>query len=248
MKISDLGLSALERTPELRRGREHRVCRRSTDRPESWIRTEAAPTSRRPTMAAVTLCFVAICMLAATQASDAKIVYAPVNVTIENSTYNLDLNNDGNTDFVISESNTSQGPGKPCTYDVNFYGSLTTTANPKQRAAVEGTNGLALALSSGSPIGQGQDFLLGTVVMEQDSTTWHYTFEHGCFPDFQSQGNWYNVNRYLGLAFVIRGRRHYGWAQLDVASLPSNPALLTATLTGYAYQTTAGKSILAGQK
>ncbi|MGD0989736.1 MAG: hypothetical protein ABR874_18135 [Candidatus Sulfotelmatobacter sp.] len=36
--------------------------------------------------------------------ADAKVVYTPANVTIApNSTYNLDLNNDGTIDFVIAQ-------------------------------------------------------------------------------------------------------------------------------------------------
>jgi hypothetical protein len=52
-------------------------------------------------------------------------------------------------------------------------------------------------------------------------------------------------NRYLGLKFKIDGKTHYGWARLTV-QLPGN-FLVKATLTGYAYETVAGKAIRAGQ-
>ena len=52
---------------------------------------------------------------------DAEIVYTPADITVgENSSYNLDLNNDGVTDFIISTSQSPQrcGPnGAQAPYD-----------------------------------------------------------------------------------------------------------------------------------
>ena len=60
--------------------------------------------------------------------------------------------------------------------------------------------------------------------------------------DIGHGGPWYNVtDRYLGLSFQRNGRTHYGWARLNVG------AANYANLTGYAYETIAGKSIKAGQ-
>ena len=46
------------------------------------------------------------------------------------------------------------------------------------------------------------------------------------------------------MKFRIKGKVHYGWARLNVAVGNSR---ISATLTGYAYETIAGKSIKAGQ-
>jgi len=46
-----------------------------------------------------------VSVLALAPLSEAKIVYTPANVVIENSTYNLDLNDDGIVDFSIPEIN-----------------------------------------------------------------------------------------------------------------------------------------------
>jgi hypothetical protein len=57
-------------------------------------------------------------------------------------------------------------------------------------------------------------------------------------------GQWVNVrSRYLGLKFRINGKVHYGWARLNVTVGNSR---ISATLTGYAYETTANKAIIAG--
>jgi hypothetical protein len=53
-------------------------------------------------------------------------------------------------------------------------------------------------------------------------------------------------NRYLGLRFFINGKLHYRWARVSVfingGSFSPPPFL-----TGYAYETIPGKSIIAGQ-
>jgi hypothetical protein len=54
------------------------------------------------------------------------------------------------------------------------------------------------------------------------------------------------TRRYLGLKFKIDGKTHYGWARLNVQEGSGN-LQITATLTGYAYETVPGKEILAGQ-
>jgi len=64
-------------------------------------------------------------------------------------------------------------------------------------------------------------------------------------------GRWANNgqgvrNRYLGLKFMIRGKIHYGWARLNV-TLGHNTDVVTATLTGYAYETIPNKAIIAGK-
>jgi hypothetical protein len=55
-----------------------------------------------------------------------------------------------------------------------------------------------------------------------------------------SHGPWKGAqNKYLGLAFHLQGKVHYGWARVSIV-----PALI---VTGYAYETVPNKSILTGQ-
>ena len=63
-------------------------------------------------------------------------------------------------------------------------------------------------------------------------------------------GNWVirgGVDGYLGLKFKIHGKDHYGWAHVKTRLTIGHYTWFWATLTGYAYETTAGKSIKAGQ-
>ena len=65
------------------------------------------------------------------------------------------------------------------------------------------------------------------------------------------EGPWANggegvKNRYLGLRLIIKGKIHYGWARLNV-KVTLAPSI-TATLTGYAYETIPNKPIVAGKE
>lgn len=50
--------------------------------------------------------------------------------------------------------------------------------------------------------------------------------------------------RYLGVRFLIDGETHYGWVRLTVITPQDGP--MSATITGYAYETVANKPIFAG--
>jgi hypothetical protein len=53
-------------------------------------------------------------------------------------------------------------------------------------------------------------------------------------------------DHYLGLAFTIRGKLHYGWARLNV-SVGRRPLRINTKLTGYAYETIPNKPIITGK-
>jgi hypothetical protein len=60
-----------------------------------------------------------------------------------------------------------------------------------------------------------------------------------------SSGPWYNTkDRYLGFAFVIDGKEHFGWARITVHPLPE----VNNDVLGYAYETIPGKPIVAGDQ
>jgi hypothetical protein len=183
-----------------------------------------------------------------TQPSEAKIVYTPANVVIENSTYNLDLNNDGIVDFSIPEGNSDDGGCLP-------HGGIRVFLNATawHGNGIVGSTGLpivgfppppAAALSTGAPIGPKRMYL-GLSTMAFGEHGWFRIFPPGmCEQVDINEGNWFGaINRYLGLKFQIDGKTYYGWARLSVFG----NGFLAAKLTGYAYETIAGKSIKAGQ-
>jgi hypothetical protein len=58
-------------------------------------------------------------------------------------------------------------------------------------------------------------------------------------------GNWQSVNdRYLGIQFQSGGEVHYGWVRITVINEFN---VYDLNITGYAYETVANQSIVAGQ-
>jgi hypothetical protein len=165
------------------------------------------------------------------QSSEAKIIYTPVHHIIHdhNGHYNLDLNNDGKTDFVFG--NTTN-----CSSDLCNYLLWVNKARLGNSVIASQTNAgwnLAWALKKGARIGPGGKFNAQSPVLAGAVNIGGSSF-----------GHWRNVkNRYLGLRFVVRGKIHYGWARLNVKV---SVDVVTGTLTGYAYETVPDKSIIAG--
>jgi hypothetical protein len=172
-----------------------------------------------------------VSVLALRQPSEAKIVYTPVNIRIApHQYYNLDLNHDGVTDFTISN-----GFGGICS---KF---IAVSELPAYGNSVISNGTFPAALMQGALIGHGQSFFEGSqrmafaILMPQC----RYVVE----------GPWANVtDRYLGLSFRRNGRTHYGWARLNVQwEYHMFSGFFASTLIGYAYETVADKSIIAGQ-
>ena len=191
---------------------------------------------------AIATIVVGVGLLVLARPADAEVVYTPTNITIgPNARYNLDLNNDGITDFTISSF--FQGDSGPC------GAPLHATASVAERPA--SGNGAAgsppSALGAGDHIGPKQSFYRGTGTLESDVMT-RYEF---CEIQNDYSGKWRRSLRYLGLALQINGETYYGWAELQIMWVPhfgGTPfTAFAATLTGYAYETIPGMKINAGQ-
>jgi hypothetical protein len=175
-------------------------------------------------------------VLTLAQPAEAKIVYTKTHQLIGlHHPYKLDLNHDGTVDFLIQETQAGS---------MGFKVNELATKEPKGNAVVGYPNysrRYASALKKGVAIGGRQSFVSQghfgqemAVVQQSDSVFYKY------------YGPWTNVtNGYLGLKFKIHAETHYGWARLTVVH---NGFKLTAMLTGFAYETIAGKSIKAGQE
>jgi hypothetical protein len=161
-------------------------------------------------------------MLASAQSAEAKIVYTQTHVVIgTNHIYSLDLNHDGIADFKIDNHRT-----------IASAASLSAVPAQANNAVVGrelGSPFYAYALTRGVAIGPKQPFA-GRWMAWSDGAS--------------RVGQWVNVrSRYLGLKFRIMGKIHYGWARLNVTVGNSR---ITATLTGYAFETIPNKPIIAG--
>jgi hypothetical protein len=173
-----------------------------------------------------------VSVLALTEPAVAKIVYTPAHVRIGafNAGYNLDLNHDGQNDFTLL--NRTSCNSSFC----NTYLSIKAMADNAVKGVLVNSSPAAFALTRGMRV-DSKNLLDGrALLMDVLDGSAH----RSCL-----LGYWCNVeNRYLGLAFKIKGKVQYVWARLN-ASIEQDGA--NATLTGYAYETLPGKSIKAGQ-
>ncbi|HEX9825952.1 MAG TPA: T9SS type A sorting domain-containing protein [Flavobacteriaceae bacterium] len=157
-----------------------------------------------------------------------------IDDTAYNDTYSLDLDGDTNTDFVFEHFYYSKSYGNLLSVNVNF------AFNPQN--AILGSFDLYIypfALNDGDPIASGDTnwinnsnigFLNRYSYCYNSKTAW-------CSSVSKS------TNKYMGLRFEFNGEIHYGWARLEIGVVPSD-----WVLKDFAYNTTAGEAIEAGQQ
>jgi hypothetical protein len=165
-------------------------------------------------------------VVALAQSADAKIVYTKTHVVIgTNHIYDLDLNHDGIADFKIDNHSF---------FTDTIVATLSAVPAQANNAVVGrqlqiGSPYYAYALTRGVAIDPKQPFAGGWMAWSDGANR---------------AGRWVNVrSRYLGLKFRVKGKIHYGWARLNVTVGNSR---ISATLTGYAFETIPNKPIIAG--
>jgi hypothetical protein len=175
-----------------------------------------------------------VSLLALAPPAEAKIVYTPVHHVIgPNSRYQLRLNHD-KTDFTLVNFASFPTNGHVC----SVFQQPAQRGNKAMGSFGRGSV-LDWALYRGKTIGPSvaSRFYAGNAKLVD---SWSVG---GC--EGSIFGRWYNVtNRYLGLMFQIKGKTHYGWARLSVTVKAET---ITATLTGYAYETIPNWGIIAGK-
>jgi hypothetical protein len=166
-------------------------------------------------------------VLALAQPSAAEIIYTSTHKVVgDGGSYRLDFTGQGTTDLTIQN-------------EYNYWGFHSQELAVKQAGSNQVAHNYfgAVAMSRGQQIGPKCAFSGGIEVMAELTGTANTS---GVF------GSWINVNnRYLGARFYIKGKVHYGWARLNVQV--QLPLTVTATLTGYAYETVPNKPIVAGK-
>ena len=186
-------------------------------------------------MAAATA--VGVGLLAAAQPAEAKVVYTPANVTLDrNSSYSLDLNNDGIPDFEITEFYSEPVVRLPLGYHSNAL-DITPRKQPNRVVAMT-SNGrpYAAALPARNQVGPASPFQAGysSQLLAHSGGSAYSTF---------FDGPWFKQPKaYLGVKFVIDGETHYGWVRVTVGSY-----IESYTIVGYAYETVPNTPISTGQ-
>jgi hypothetical protein len=168
-----------------------------------------------------------VSLFAMAQPAEAEVIFVQTHAIIgRNSQYLLEFapNHGPALDFFNQEKSSW---GRLSAVGIAFASALFRT-NPFEPAA----------LNPGDKIGSSQQFYgCSTCSLGQTMA--------GTSRFRSAYGDWVNVsNRYLGFRFFLRGHYHYGWARLSVRVRGLS---VKAVLTGYAYETTPNKPILAGQ-
>jgi len=159
------------------------------------------------------------------QPSEAEVVYTPIYQKITtNENFPIDLNHDGVTDFTIVNRlhrSNMQLKVLPAFGAYAVLGRYIGWAEAMLPGSIVGVNRPSGRPSSGNNI---------------MASMGSYDY---------SAGSWFNVSdRYLGLAFKIHGKLHYGWARLTTNW--NGQLKIEATLTGFAYETEPDIPIIAG--
>ncbi|MBC8045605.1 MAG: T9SS type A sorting domain-containing protein [Fimbriimonadaceae bacterium] len=171
----------------------------------------------------------------ATQA-DAQIVYNDIDdVTITASevdeVYSLDLNIDGEIDFVF-RAGTAAGGSWTFASIFGMFSSLGAGNVNNQIIATMGSLvPYASALEEGYTINEGANFLANSTSSNYAVLASNY---YGViYGNFGDQGV-----KYIGLRFDISGAIHFGWIRVDVTTEP-----VSVTIMDYAFNTTPETSI-----
>jgi hypothetical protein len=146
---------------------------------------------------------------------------------------NLDLNNDGITDFQFSNrlARTSES--------YITYGTLKILPQG-QSNAIWGTGRSASALASGVTIGPSGKLQPSHTIMGGE-----YYRNISYSGNYRSGGQWKQTSRnFLGFKFTVNGEVHYGWARVNVVATDKG---MYAAVSEYAYETIPNKPIRTGQ-
>jgi hypothetical protein len=196
-------------------------------------------------------------MLASPPPADGKVVYTPAHDKLQNGVVRpIDLNHDRVTDFYLvtgvryggewlavcdhSVVPTYTGRQFYCKYGTDFPNAAILAFSTTSRKKYE----FAAALPKGSRIGKGRQF--GSMGKAQQMAA-AKSFSSWWLGPWVDKGKGIKA-AYIGLKFQIHHKLHYGWARLCVKTHVENGTnSLTATLTGYAYETIPNKAIVAGK-
>lgn len=177
-----------------------------------------------------------VSVLAMASPADAKVVVTQKTIALHaGQPISLDLNRDGIADlrFTLTTHNN-------CTYSANLF------VRPAGGGAIVGyansQGAYASALVKGAQIGPSAHFTAAgqPVTIERSEGV---SCSHATRRDVYGQWSTNPPNRFVGAKFLINGTVHFGWVRLS-ANFLSRPD--SATITAYAYETTANKKISAG--
>ena len=181
-------------------------------------------------------------MVSLAPAAHAQIVYTRVDIVNDTGSIKIDFNDDQVVDFAVHNR----------LYRENGNYSVTLALNGRKApmaGVIPNQKGFAKVLSYGASIGSAAQFA-GLSNRREIPMASLFCFYQECGP---VRGSWYNVqNQYLGVRFEINGQIHYGWIRLSVKRIFPKTRFperyLKVAVKDFAYESTPGKAIAAGDK
>jgi Secretion system C-terminal sorting domain len=149
------------------------------------------------------------------------------------STYQLDLNNDGISDFQLYQFHWIDLCPVP---RHSSYVSVSPLGSNKVACESTSIGICPLALANGVVIQNNNWYSTSGLKLEEHLTGCSGTLQYTC-------SNWYlATDKYLGLKLIVGSNTYYGWVRLDVAQFGTS-----FTIKDYAYNSIPNQPILAGQ-
>ena len=147
--------------------------------------------------------------------------------------YNIDLNNDGISDYKISCSRS--GGICPLAPSSRLYINFISDSALNSNAVVTGTSiTYPLAMNLNDSISSGLSFSSFGYLRRNTSGG----------PCTGTFGVWsYSIDRYLGLKLIVGANTYYGWARMQIDVVTGIPS---CTIKDYAYKSIPNQPILAG--
>jgi len=177
----------------------------------------------------------------ASGAAQAKVVFTPSNVVLRSGSLQIDLNNDGTTDFILSiridnyadaQDHFARGVRQPPeSSDFAFYLSASGATASDGMAEGSSSRRAPAAFRNGAKIGRSATFERKGVMASYIRSSFR-RWSAGPFADV--------TQRFLGVRFLINGQIHYGWIGFRSTSA------YEAALYGWAYETQPNTPIFAG--
>ena len=149
-----------------------------------------------------------------------QVIYTDIPDATPNASYSLDLNDDGEVDFLFQFGGINGNIGLYC--------------YPQNSNAYSGnySNGVYLPWA-----------LSGSSSICSSLVTWYGSSNPGSMGVNTNSGYWPGaIDNYLALKLVVGSNTYYGWARLDVSDTSSS-----FTIKDYAYQSTPNACILSGE-
>ena len=200
-------------------------------RKASWISDSL---NRQLSIYALAASAAGVSTMGLSQAAEARIVYTPTHVKIAPlQPYGIDFDNNyqGKPNLHLLWNGTTSGHSSLIAY--------TTTGGVAYKPSSRRIP-FESAIVAGGKIGPERTFSKPGPRMASHSREGEFWL-----------GPWANggkgvKDRYLGVKFIIGGKFHYGWTRITVTTGPGDRGFTGMILTGYAYETIPGKSIIAG--